>query len=215
MKKLVVLLVLALCSLSLIAQPPYGESLQRRRTLLKVLPVNSRDIVFLGNSITHGGEWAELFNNKHVKNRGIGGDRAEWLFDRVDYLIAGKPKKLFLMIGINDLSSGRTPEAVLADIKRLVEMFGEGSPKTKIYIQSVLPINEIQRPSYSHLPPHIITVNDGLRQICAEKGLTYIDLHPVLSDGEGRLNADYSFDGLHLTGEGYLRWTEAVKGYVK
>ena len=64
-----------------------------------MLPLHSSDIVFLGNSITDGCEWAELFENRHVKNRGISGDRSGWLLERLDSIIAAHPKKLFLMIG--------------------------------------------------------------------------------------------------------------------
>ena len=52
---------------------PRRHNYQRWRSLFEVLPVYSSDIVFLGNSITDGCEWAELFNNRHVKNRGISG----------------------------------------------------------------------------------------------------------------------------------------------
>ena len=32
----------------------------QRATLFEVLPTSKKDIIFLGNSITNGGEWAEL-----------------------------------------------------------------------------------------------------------------------------------------------------------
>ena len=55
-----------------------------------MLPLHSSDIVFLGNSITDGCEWAELFENRHVKNRGISGDRSGWLLERLDSIIAAR-----------------------------------------------------------------------------------------------------------------------------
>lgn len=194
---------------------PYGETLQRRRTLLKALEVGSGDIVFLGNSITQGGEWSELFGRLDVKNRGISGDRVEWLFDRVDYLIEGRPRKLFLMIGINDISAGRTAEQVVADITRLIDMWHKGSPETIIYIQSILPFNYDQRPKSAGKNEEVVKANESLRRLSAERGITYIDLYSVLADGNGMLNADYSLDGLHLTGEGYLLWADAIREYVK
>ena len=99
--------------------------------------------VFLGNSITDGGEWAELFNNRHVKNRGISADRSGWLLDRLDPIINGHPKKLFLMIGTNDLAVGITPEEVAANVEKLLDRFAEESPWTKIYVQSILPVNGV------------------------------------------------------------------------
>ena len=89
------------------------------------------------NSITDGGEWAELFNNRHVKNRGISADRSGWLLDRLDPIINGHPKKLFLMIGTNDLAVGIAPEEVAANVEKLLDRFAEESPWTKIYVQSI------------------------------------------------------------------------------
>ena len=49
--------------------------------------------MFLGNSITDGCEWAgSCSNNRHVKNRGISGDRSGWLLDRLDPIVRGHPK---------------------------------------------------------------------------------------------------------------------------
>lgn len=38
------------------------------------LPDTKNDIVFIGNSITDGAVWSELFNDVHVKSRGFSGD---------------------------------------------------------------------------------------------------------------------------------------------
>ena len=46
---------------------------------------------FCGN----GGEWAELLNNKRVKNRGISGDICQGVYDRLDPILKGKPAKIF------------------------------------------------------------------------------------------------------------------------
>lgn len=77
----------------------------QRATLFEVLPTSKKDIIFLGNSITNGGEWAELLGNPHVKNRGISGDRADTMLDRLHVITKGKPAKIFLLIGINDLAA--------------------------------------------------------------------------------------------------------------
>ena len=84
----------------------------QRATLFEVLPTSKKDIIFLGNSITNGGEWAELLGNPHVKNRGISGDRTDGVLDRLHVITKGKPAKIFLLIGINDLSGGRSIEEI-------------------------------------------------------------------------------------------------------
>ncbi len=217
MKKFLSFSIAVLLVVAAVAQNyPYPEGQYLKRQTMSKLRVTSKDIIFLGNSITEGGNWAEFFNDGHIKNRGIGGDRVEWIFDRVDYLIAAHPRKLFLMIGINDINSGgRSAKDTTADIKRLLEMWQQGSPKTKIYVQSILPQNDVMRPSAAGKNAIVLEANKELRAICAEKGITYIDLHPVLADADGRLIAGYSYDGLHLNVDGYLAWVAAIRQYVK
>jgi hypothetical protein len=75
MKRIVLLLLGLLLALPQFAQErKYSTFYEQRATLFEELPVTSKDIIFLGNSITNGCEWAELFQNKNVKNRGISGD---------------------------------------------------------------------------------------------------------------------------------------------
>ena len=57
MKRILILFTALFAAGSVFAQSEYNL---RRRTLFEVLPVLSSDIVFLGNSITDGCEWAEL-----------------------------------------------------------------------------------------------------------------------------------------------------------
>lgn len=107
MKKIVLLAAALLAAAASFAQSEYNY---QKRSLFEQLPIRGNDIVFLGNSITDGGEWAELFNNRHVKNRGISADRSGWLLDRLDPIINGHPKKLFLMIGTTIWPSASRPK---------------------------------------------------------------------------------------------------------
>lgn len=215
MKRFVILLAALLLSGAAFAQ---GEYHDQRRSLFEVLPICSSDIVFLGNSITDGCEWSELFDNRHVKNRGISADRTAWLLERLDPIIEGHPRKLFLMIGTNDLAGGMTPEQIVADIARLIDRFQRESKWTKIYVQSILPVNGDDFSKYPNHYAHshlIVPTNKLLEALCDEKGVTYLDIWGALADDEGRLDKRYTNDGLHLMGEGYLVWRDAIKSYVK
>ncbi len=216
MKKLLLLVVCFILAGEAFAQSAYNY---QRRSMFDSLAVRSSDIVFLGNSITDGCEWAELFDNRHVRNRGISGDRSSWLLERLDAIIEGHPKKLFLMIGINDLSDGTTPQAIVANIGKLLDRFALESPWTKIYVQSVLPVNDTMR-SFSGLADnaHVREINRLLEELCASrpnKKVLYLDVHSALVDSDGRLDKRYTNDGLHLMGAGYLAWKEVLKPYVK
>lgn len=139
MKRFSILLLAALFACTAVcAQNEYNY---QKRSLFDALPIRSNDIVFLGDSITDGCEWAELLDNRHVKNRGISADRSGWLLERIDSIIAGRPRKLFLMIGTNDLSVGVGPDEVAGNIRKLIVRFQKRSPQTKLYVQSILPVN--------------------------------------------------------------------------
>ena len=98
MKRIVLLLLGLLLALPQFAQErKYSTFYEQRATLFEELPVTSKDIIFLGNSITNGCEWAELFQNKNVKNRGISGDICMGVYDRLDPIVKGKPAKIFLL----------------------------------------------------------------------------------------------------------------------
>ena len=81
MKKIVLLAAALLLAAASFAQSEYNY---QKRSLFEQLPIRGNDIVFLGNSITDGGEWNELLANPRVKNRGISGDRSSWILDRLD-----------------------------------------------------------------------------------------------------------------------------------
>ena len=143
MKRIVLLLLGLLLALPQFAQErKYSTFYEQRATLFEELPVTSKDIIFLGNSITNGCEWAELFQNKNVKNRGISGDICMGVYDRLDPIVKGKPAKIFLLIGINDVSRGTSADKIISEISMIVRKIKQESPKTKLYLQSVLPVND-------------------------------------------------------------------------
>ena len=217
MKRILILAAALFTVCTAFAQSEYNL---QRRSLFEVLPVYSSDIVFLGNSITDGCEWAELFNNRHVKNRGISADRSGWLLDRLDPIINGHPKKLFLMIGTNDLAVGIAPEEVAANVEKLLDRFAEESPWTKIYVQSILPVNGVDTKAkpknHWKKGAEIIETNKLLETLCeGRKNVMYVDVYSALVDEKGMLDKQYTNDGLHLTGEGYVVWRDAIKQHVK
>lgn len=216
MKKTILLALALVLGMAASAQSDYYF---QKCTLFDALPIRSNDIVFIGNSITDGGEWAELFDNRHVRNRGISGDMTEWMLGRLDSIIAGHPKKLFLMIGTNDLAVGVEPDAVVANIRKIIDRFRKESPWTKVYVQSILPVNGKDFSKHTRHYIHtedIVRINRQLEALCADqKNLFYLDVHSALIDGDGLLDKRYTNDGLHLMGAGYLVWREVIKPYVR
>ena len=194
----------------------YSTFYMQRASLFSKLPITPKDILFIGNSITNGAEWNELFPRKRVKNRGISGDTSEGVYDRLDAVVKGKPAKIFIFIGINDISRGIQVETIILNMKRIVEKIQNESPKTKIYIQSILPVNPDFEMFKGHMKPQLIKeINQFYQNIAQEYKVNYIDLYShFLEEGTDKMDKKYTNDGLHLLGEGYLLWREIVKPYL-
>ncbi|WP_221627114.1 GDSL-type esterase/lipase family protein [Pontibacter sp. Tf4] len=179
-------------------------------------PNSKKDIIFLGNSLTAHMDWLELLGEKHARNRGISSDITFGVLERLDEVIEGKPAKVFLLIGINDISRNVPEEVILANYSKIVRRIKAGSPKTKIYVQTLLPTNN----SFDKFKKHYnkekqtATVNQGIRQLAAQEHITVIDLNPHFADSNGQLKTEYTHDGLHLTIEGYKKWAELLKKYL-
>ena len=194
----------------------YSTFYVQRASLFSKLPITPKDVVFIGNSITNGAEWNELFPRKRVKNRGISGDTSEGVYDRLDAVVKGRPAKIFILVGINDISRGIEVETIVQNMKRIVEKIQNESPKTKIYIQSILPVNPDFGMFKGHMKPELIKeINQSYQNIAQEYKVNYIDLYShFLEEGTDKMDNKYTNDGLHLLGEGYLLWSEIVKSYL-
>jgi len=181
------------------------------------LPDTRNEIVFLGNSITDGAEWYELLGNKRIRNRGISADVTEGILLRLDAITKLKPAKIFIMIGVNDLSRNITVSDITANYRTILDRIRTESPKTKVYIESVLPVNPATGMALNHTNKTdlIMELNGRLKELAAEFGHTYIDLFSLMADTNNHLPRKYSIDGLHLSYEGYRVWTEAIRQYVR
>jgi lysophospholipase L1-like esterase len=175
----------------------------------EALPIAPDDVVFLGDSITEGGAWEELFPGIRVRNRGIGGDTADGLLRRLEQVTEGQPAKLFLMIGTNDLFRGDSEAEIVADIEEILEQVRDESPDTELYVQSVLPRAAAYRERVEGL-------NARLAEVAGEIGVGWVDLYPVFLDSEsGAIRAELSNDALHLLGPGYILWRDQIESLVR
>lgn len=191
--------------------PHYTERIKE----FKAKPLNFGDIVFLGNSITEGGDdWSEKFGIPGVRNRGISGDVTDGVLMRLDEITFFKPKAVFILIGINDLFNiyyhHQVPSAeyVADNIVKITDIIHEQSPKTKIYLQTVLPTSE------DYLKENIVIVNNIVKAMQAKKDYEVIDLYASFINEEGLLKEELTYDGVHLNDAGYAFWVEIAKPFL-
>lgn len=178
-----------------------------------VLPQKEGTIVFLGDSITDGGEWGELFPDSNVINRGINKDTTQGVLERIDTIVDDNPSNIFIMVGINDLDLSVPVETTKRNYKSFIEEIRNKSPNTQIYIQSLFPLNnELNGSKVSS--ESIVDLNKYLENLSSEYDNTnFVNLYPHFQI-DNQMDKKYTNDGTHLNGEGYLLWKEQITGFV-
>ena len=212
MKKLFTLLICGLMSVAtMFADEPFRN---HRYDSFKVLETNNESIVFIGNSITDMHCWPEAFVTSNgdylpIVNRGNSGTYSTEQSDNLESYINGKPKKVFMMIGTNDIATrglNFTGEQVLAYIKSMVERIQKRSPETKIYLYCILKSDYGYRVESTWLHANEL-IKEYVAKANSDK-LKYVDIYDELAcvaDG-----GVWSYDKLHLTAAAYEIWCRSI-----
>jgi lysophospholipase L1-like esterase len=163
------------------------------------------NIVMLGDSITAIGPWTELFPGVLIANRGVGGDTTHDIVRRIADTISLKPRRVFIMAGVNDAIQGENQEAALANFVEIAaELSRHSIPLT------VVATIECERAYCGRALDRVRKLNLALSKWTRENGIPYVDLNDELSGADG-LRPNYTWDGIHLTGAAYLVWRSRIE----
>ncbi|HEF7298868.1 GDSL-type esterase/lipase family protein [Bacillus cereus group sp. BceL293] len=182
-----------------------------------------KDTIFIGDSILAGGSWFEFYPELSCRNRAIGGSTTSDIVSRIDSVIQSKPKKIILLMGINDLLLKESKEKIINNYKNVLNTIKNVSLDTEVFVCGVLPINrkkceEILAPKKSFVidikNEDIKETNILIKNLCEEMGITYIESEQGSTDEFGELKESYTYDGLHLTFEGYMNLSENVRPFI-
>jgi len=217
---IVVIFIMFLCNFSKAQDVPIRKYnvgfnnwyFDSREKLYQGIKGQKVDVVFFGNSITERGHWHELFPNIKIANRGIGGDNTYGMKSRIADVMSSKPKKIFLMMGINDIGRGLPIDSVRKNYEQIIQIIKKVSPKTRIYAQSTLPLNESML-SVDYLKGkenQIRTLNDEIVKLAQRYKITYVDVKEVLAD-EYLLKSKYTSDGIHINTDAYIIWANYLR----
>jgi lysophospholipase L1-like esterase len=194
--------------------PNMPEHYVTRYQLFQKEPVILGRVVMVGNSITEGANWKVLLKDTTIINRGISGDVTFGVLNRLKEITDRKPSKLFLLIGVNDLSRNTPDEVIIKNIFNSIEKIHSQSPATAIYIQSILPTNESFKnlnKAFREKGEHVKTINTQLKKYGKKRKYTYVDLYSNFLDTDGKMDSKFTYDGLHLNATGYDHWVEILK----
>ncbi|MEN9919960.1 MAG: hypothetical protein RL662_2396 [Bacteroidota bacterium] len=222
MKKIAsILLLLLLVTSTSIAQEAYDQKFRnyfydQRRSFFEAMPDTPNEVIMLGNSITNGASWDELFPDLNIKNRGISADITLGVLDRMDEVVSSFPTKVFILIGVNDIARNIPIDTIVYNYTRIVETIKTRSPHTHVYIQSVMPTNDTFDNFKNHQgkTDRILALNQQLEQLAVRTQTHFVDLYTPLLGADGKLDTVYTNDGLHLLGKGYVQWASILKKYI-
>jgi lysophospholipase L1-like esterase len=200
----------SIAALVLLAAPVLAQSHKMswnevRRGLFALSKVEHAAIVMLGDSLTEGAPWAELTGCPYLAERGIGGDTTAKLIVRMGDALKLKPRAVFLMIGVNDISLAVPKETIVANYKTILDRL----KGTHVVAAYVLPVAA----SYSKRQTNaaIAALNESIAGLLAGRPDTAVlDLRPQLRGADGSLREEFSYDGIHLTPKGYAIWRDAI-----
>ena len=163
---------------------------------------NEAKIMMLGDSITDEGEWSELWGEV-VQNRGISGDTTSGVLDRL-YTLNPNTKRVFIMIGVNDIMRGYSEDLVFENYKKIVKFFQEKD--IDVVIQATLYIGESRKQNFN---PKIEKLNKNLKDFAKEQNIKFVDLNPILAPNKV-LKQEFTKDDLHLNEKAYRLWIKEI-----
>ena len=136
----------------------------------------------------------------------------------MDVLTAAQPKKLYILLGTNTLTTVGAADRFLAYYGQMLDQLKAALPGCTIYVQSIPPVRPEAAAEKPGLASDIVRpVNEQLAQLAVSKGCVYLDLWETLVDGEGNLKEVLAApDGVHLSaGNGYGAWVTYLRNHAK
>tara|TARA_Y100000385_G_scaffold161680_1_gene167670 strand:+ start:1096 stop:1860 length:765 start_codon:yes stop_codon:yes gene_type:complete len=175
------------------------------------------ELVFIGDSITHGWErngkstWDKYYGARKALNLGFGGDRTEHVLWRLEHgeFDGYKPRVAVIMIGTNNTGHDmHPPEAIAAGVEKIVTTIKNKSPETKILLLGIFP-----RGATTDDPKRINNdnANSLIHKIADGKNIVYLNINDKFLSKNGELSKNIMPDLLHPKETGYDIWAEAIE----
>ena len=182
----------------------------KKNSIIKKVEVVPENIVFLGDSITYQYDIEKFYSKRNVVNSGINGNTTQNILDDMkNRVYRYNPSHVILLIGTNDLNNGESIDKIVGNIEEIIKDIKIKLPKTKIYLESVYPINNTDDKKIDHemvgkrSNEDIKKINKELKKVSKKEKVKYINMYSNLVDDDGNLNLDYTKEGLHINDDGY------------
>ncbi len=132
----------------------------------------------------------------------------------VEKVKAANPKKIYVMLGVNEDIVPDNMESVMEKFNVLIDRLKEDNPQAIIYIQSMMPVSEKTSEKGRIKNPVIYEYNNALLKLVEEKQVYFIDVYNAVKDENGAMNSELTEDGIHLGKEGSVRWADYLRNHA-
>ena len=136
----------------------------------------------------------------------------------LDVLAAAQPKKLYILLGTNTLTTLGAADRFLAYYGQMLDQLRQALPGCVIYVQSIPPVRPQAAAEKPGLASDVLrSVNEQLAKLAADKGCVYLDLWETFADENGNLKEMLAApDGVHFSaGNGYGAWVTYLRNHAK
>lgn len=145
----------------------------------------------------------KLFEDKGVtyQNTGEKADLKERLQEK-------RYGKIYIMLGMNELGYGNT-SMYMKQYLKVLRQIREWQPDAVIFIMANLHVSQEKNNMESEF--NNININDknvASARLANGRDIFYLDCNPLFTDEEGYLQAELTFDGVHLYAQHYEKWGE-------
>lgn len=174
------------------------------------------NVVFLGDSIMDWYPIEEIFGSLPIVRSGVAGYETNDILSRLnDMVYKYNPTKVFLLIGTNDLKTDEDKTQETANkIIEIMNNIKAKRPMTKIYYQSIYPVNRNLSGAEERYNDEIKDVNTIVKEYCDKNNVTYINMFDELTDSKGNFRESLTRDGLHPNDLGYARISQVLLKYI-
>ena len=137
-----------------------------------------------------------------------------WKVNIADALQQKQYKKVYIMLGINDMGVGDL-DYFMNHYTDMVNQIHEWQPDAIIYIMSIMNVSAERNAQGDYINNEAIRVrNERLKELDNGRDTFYLDVNSVVCDENGCLNAEYTFDGVHLYAQYVPLWTDYLKTHA-
>ncbi|MDM7500673.1 SGNH/GDSL hydrolase family protein [Lactococcus lactis] len=189
-----------------------GQTLFVGSSLMEIFPIEKWE------------EAGEVTFSHYIYNQAVRATTISFLLEHIESQIFNlEPSKIFINIGTNDIGFEIPEEEFLNNYDQILSQIESKLPQTQVYVMRYYPINTVDFGQDSDEKTLFETrsnkkfqkASDKIKKLADNHHFHFIDVNDGLSDENGNLKKELTFDGAHLNPADYQLVLENLKVYLE